>query len=132
MSISTSNLNLGSLTTKKYKDIYDDLYNDINKEAQYSEIQYSNEDIVNDLRKSQKITSTRIYNPIDYKRHNRGGINSKPEVCLSDKTKIIQPEFSSSSPDFEGTDLKDAIENTQVGSIMPKFVYYEYEDITSN
>ena len=131
-SVSTSNLNLGSLTTKKYKDIYDELYNDINKESQYSEIQYSNEDIVNDLRKSQKISSTRIYNPIDYKRHNRGGINSKPEVCLSDKTKIIQPEFSSSSPDFEGTDLKDAIENTQVGSIMPKFVYYEYEDITSN
>ena len=131
-SVSTSNLNLGSLTTKKYKDIYDELYNDINKESQYSEIQYSNEDIVNDLRKSQKISSTRIYNPIDYKRHNRGGINSKPEVCLSDKTKIIQPEFSSSSPDFEGTDLKDAIENTQVGSIMPKFVYYEYEDILLN
>jgi hypothetical protein len=130
-SISTSNLNLDTLTTKKYRDIYNELYNDINKEAQYSEIQYSNEDIVNDLRKSQK-TSTRIYNPIDYKRHNRGGINSKPNVCLFDKTKIIQPDFSSSSPDFEGTDLKDAIENTQVGSIMPKFVYYEYEDISSS
>ena len=130
-SISTSNLNLDTLTTKKYRDIYNELYNDINKEAQYSEIQYSNEDIINDLRKSQK-TTTRIYNPIDYKRHNRGGINSKPNVCLTDKTKIIQPEFSSSSPDFEGTDLKDAIENTQVGSIMPKFVYYEYEDISSS
>jgi hypothetical protein len=81
------------------------------------------------IKKSQKISSTRIYNPIDYKRHNRGDINSKKNVCLYDKTKIVQPEFSSSSPEFEGTNLKDAIENTQVGSIMPKFVFYEYEDI---
>ena len=131
-SISTSNLNLGSLTTKKYRDIYNELYNDINNEAQYSDVQYSNEDIMNDIKKSQKISSTRIYNPIDYKRHNRGDINSKKNVCLYDKTKIVQPEFSSSSPEFEGTNLKDAIENTQVGSIMPKFVYYEYEDILSS
>ena len=125
-SISTSNLNLNSLTTKKYSDVYNELYNDINKD-----VQYSNENIMNDVIISKQ-PSTRIYNPIDYKRHNRGGINSKPEICLSDKNKIIQPEFSSSSPDFEGTDLKDAIENTQVGSIMPKFVYYEYEDILLN
>jgi hypothetical protein len=83
---------------------------------------------MNDLKKSQN-SSTRIYNPIDYKRHNRGDINSKPNVCLYDKNKIIQPEFSNSSPEFQGTILKDAIENTQVGSIMPKFVFYEYEDI---
>ena len=130
-SISTSNLNLDSLTTKKYRDLYNELYNDINKDAQYSDIQYSNENIMNDVKKSRQ-TSTRIYNPIDYKRHNRGDINSKQNVCLYDKTKIIQPELLSSSPEFEGTNLKDAIENTQVGSIMPKFVYYEYEDILSS
>jgi len=127
-SISTSNLNFGSLSTKKYRDIYSDLYNDINSESKYSETQYSNDDIMNDLKKSQN-SSTRIYNPIDYKRHYRGDINSKPNVCLYDKNKIIQPEFSNSSPEFQGTILKDAIENTQVGSIMPKFVFYEYEDI---
>ena len=86
---------------------------------------------MNDIKKSQK-PSTRIYNPIDYKRHNRGDINSNPNVCLYDKTKIVDPEFSNSSLEFQGTDLKDAIENTQVGSIMPKFVYYEYEDIITN
>jgi hypothetical protein len=122
-SIYTSNLNFGYLSTKKYRDIYNDLYNDIN-----SETQYSNEDIMNDLKNSQN-SSTRIYNPIDYKRHYRGDINSKPNVCLYDKNKIIQPEFSNSSPEFQGTNLKDAIEKTQVGSIMPKFVFYEYEDI---
>ena len=127
-SISTSNLNFGSLSTKKYRDIYSDLYNDINSESKYNETQYSNDEIMNDLKKSQN-SSTRIYNPIDYKRHNRGDINSKPNVCLYDKNKIIQPEFSNSSPEFQGTILKDAIENTQVGSIMPKFVFYEYEDI---
>ena len=69
--------------------------------------------------------STRIYDPIDYKYHYRGeqGL-PRPNVCSYGTKQIVQPVFLSSS----GTDLKEAEENTQVGSIMPKFEYYEYED----
>jgi hypothetical protein len=69
--------------------------------------------------------STRIYDPIDYKYHYRGeqGLH-RPNVCSYGTKQIVQPVFLNSS----GTDLKEAEENTQVGSIMPKFEYYEYED----
>jgi hypothetical protein len=69
--------------------------------------------------------STRIYDPIDYKYHYRGeqGL-PRPNVCSYGTKQIVQPVFLNSS----GTDLKEAEENTQVGSIMPKFEYYEYED----
>ena len=69
--------------------------------------------------------STRIYDPINYKYHYRGeqGL-PRPNVCSYGTKQIVQPVFLSSS----GTDLKEAEENTQVGSIMPKFEYYEYED----
>ena len=33
------------------------------------------------------------------------------------------------SNEFQGTPLKEAMENTQVGSIMPKFEYREYEEL---
>jgi len=33
------------------------------------------------------------------------------------------------SREFQGTKLDDAFNNTQIGSIMPKFSYTEYEDL---
>ena len=71
----------------------------------------------------------RIYNPIDYKYHYRGeqGL-PRPNVCSYGTKQIVQPIFLNSSTLFQGTDLREAAENTQVGSIMPKFEYYEYED----
>ncbi len=76
---------------------------------------------------SQKL-SNRIYNPIDYKQHYRGDMRYRPNVCSYGTKQIVQPIFLNSSTLFQGTDLKEAAENTQVGSIMPKFEYYEYED----
>jgi hypothetical protein len=72
---------------------------------------------------------SRIYNPIDYKYHYRGenGL-PRPNVCSYGTKQIVQPIFLNSSTLFQGTDLREATENTQVGSIMPKFEYYEYED----
>jgi len=72
---------------------------------------------------------SRIYNPIDYKYHYRGenGL-PRPNVCSYGTKQIVQPIFLNSSTLFQGTDLREAAENTQVGSIMPKFEYYEYED----
>ena len=52
----------------------------------------------------------------------------RPNVCSYGTKQITQPIFLNSSTLFQGTDLKEAAENTQVGSIMPKFEYYEYED----
>jgi hypothetical protein len=71
----------------------------------------------------------RIYNPIDYKQNYRGDMRYRPSVCSYGTKQIVQPIFVNSSTLFQGTDLKEATENTQVGSIMPKFKYYEYEDI---
>jgi hypothetical protein len=53
----------------------------------------------------------------------------RPSVCSYGTKQIVQPIFVNSSTLFQGTDLKEASEYTQVGSIMPKFKYYEYEDI---
>jgi hypothetical protein len=74
-------------------------------------------------------TPNRIYNPIDYKQNYRGDMRYRPSVCSYGTKQIVQPIFVNSSTLFQGTDLKEASENTQVGSIMPKFKYYEYEDI---
>jgi len=71
----------------------------------------------------------RVYNPIDYKQNYRGDMRYRPSVCSYGTKQIVQPVFLNSSTLFQGTDLKEAAENTQVGSIMPKFEYYEYEDI---
>jgi hypothetical protein len=71
----------------------------------------------------------RVYNPIDYKQNYKGDMRYRPSVCSYGTKQIVQPVFLNSSTLFQGTDLKEAAENTQVGSIMPKFEYYEYEDI---
>ncbi len=73
--------------------------------------------------------SGRIYNPIEYKQQYRGDMRYRPNVCSYGTKQIVQPVFLNSPILFHGTDLKEAAENTQVGSIMPKFNYYEYEDI---
>ena len=77
----------------------------------------------------QQKPATRVYNPIDYKQNYRGDMRYRPSVCSYGTKQIVQPIFLNSSTLFQGTDLKEAAENTQVGSIMPKFEYYEYEDI---
>lgn len=71
----------------------------------------------------------RIYNPIKYQQQYRGDMRYRPNVCSYGTKQIVQPVFVNSSTLFRGTDLKEASENTQVGSIMPKFEYREYEEI---
>jgi hypothetical protein len=106
-----------------YKDIYDNLQNDLNAESQYSDDQSSYQE-----KTMNTNTPQRIYNPIDYKQHYREDMRYRPNVCSYGTKQIVQPIFLNSSTLFQGTDLKEAAENTQVGSIMPKFEYREYED----
>ena len=73
----------------------------------------------------KQIAPERIYEPIKYKQQYRGDSGYRPNVCSYGTKQIVNPIYLSA----EGTDLREAIENTQVGSIMPKFVYREYEDV---
>lgn len=109
---------------KKYKDQYG--------EDQYGEDQYGDEYYVEDdaNQPAEGQFPNRVYDPIDYKYHYRGQQAQRPNVCSYGTKQVVQPVFLNSSTLFQGTDLKEAAENTQVGSIMPKFEYYEYEDIT--
>lgn len=74
----------------------------------------------------------RVYDPIKYKQQYRGDMRYRPNVCSYGTKQVVQPIFVNSSTLFQGTDLKEASENTQVGSIMPKFEYREYEDVPIN
>lgn len=71
----------------------------------------------------------RIYDPIKYQQHYRGDMRYRPNVCSYGTKQVVQPVFLNSRTLFQGTDLKEASERTQVGSIMPKFEYREYEEI---
>jgi hypothetical protein len=74
----------------------------------------------------------KIYDPIKYQQHYRGDMRYRPNVCSYGTKQVVQPIFLDSKTLFQGTDLNEAIENTQVGSIMPKFEYREYEEIKTN
>lgn len=71
----------------------------------------------------------RIYDPIKYQQHYRGDMRYRPNVCSYGTKQVVQPIFLDSKMLFNGTDLQEAIDHTQVGSIMPKFEYREYEEV---
>jgi hypothetical protein len=99
---------------------------------------YSSDDLYDSLGNSRVVEYTdsygeqhtqimpeRIYEPIKYKQQYRGDSGYRPNVCSYGTKQIVNPIYLSA----EGTDLREAIENTQIGSIMPKFAYREYEDV---
>jgi hypothetical protein len=76
----------------------------------------------------------RVYNPI---KRNTTYTNIpdgyKPPICTTlGQDTLTQPIFTESKLLFQGTDLNDAFEKSQIGSIMPKFVFKEYKDIKIN
>ena len=99
------------------------------QQSQQSQQQYQRPPQRQQSQRQRRQSPNRIYNPIDYKQNYRGDMRYRPSVCSYGTKQIVQPIFVNSSTLFQGTDLKEASENTQVGSIMPKFKYYEYEDI---
>lgn len=82
--------------------------------------------ITNELPENSEVY-VRIYNPIEYKQSSyTGDARFKPPICTSLGQKSLeQPIYLNK----EGADLDKAFEETQVGSIMPKFVYKEYQDV---
>lgn len=71
----------------------------------------------------------RIYDPINYKQQYRGEPLFRPPICTSlGQQNKVSPVFTESKMLFQGTSLEEA-SKTQIGSIMPKFEYREYQDI---
>ena len=75
----------------------------------------------------------RVYEPM---KHNNSYIlpnGYKAPICTSlGQDTLTQPVFTQSKLLFQGTDLNDAFEKSQIGSIMPKFIFKEYNDIKIN
>lgn len=71
----------------------------------------------------------RIYNPLTYKQQYRGHPGYRPNVCSYGTEQVVNPVLLKNSNLFQGTDIEYAFNNTQIGSIMPKFEYREYEEI---
>ena len=72
----------------------------------------------------------RIYNPIEYKQSSyTGDARYRPPICTSLGQKSLEQPIYMNSSIIQGEDLNKAFEETQVGSIMPKFIYKEYQDV---
>jgi hypothetical protein len=86
--------------------------------------------ITDDLPENSEVY-VRVYNPIKYNQPSyRGESKFQPPICTSLGQKSLEtPIFTNSKLLFQGSELDTAFEETQVGSIMPKFIYKEYQDI---
>ena len=89
-------------------------------------------DVINKLPENSELY-VRVYDPIKRNMSYNVPEGYKPPICTSlGQDNLTQPVFTQSKLLFQGTDLKDAFEKSQVGSIMPKFIYKEYKDIKIN
>jgi hypothetical protein len=138
-----------SLTVNKGSNLEDDdntskldeQLNNINKESDeiFNKDKHAssldNQKRIDELLKKNKNSEVfvRIYDPIDYKNEYRGPKEFRPSVCTNlGQKQLVQPLFLDSKLLMQGTDLDQAFKDTQVGSIMPKFIYREYEDVKIN
>lgn len=85
--------------------------------------------ITNELPENSEVF-VRIYNPIEYKQSSYvGDARYRPPICTSLGQKSLEQPIYMSSSIIKGEDLDKAFQETQVGSIMPKFIYKEYQDV---
>jgi hypothetical protein len=75
----------------------------------------------------------RVYNPMKHNNNYQLPPGYKAPICTSlGQKQLAQPIFTESKLLFQGTDIRTAYTDTQVGSIMPKFIYKEYKDVKIN
>tara|TARA_B100000795_G_C22806369_1_gene445114 strand:- start:850 stop:2838 length:1989 start_codon:yes stop_codon:yes gene_type:complete len=80
-------------------------------------------------RDKRYVEGNRVYNPLLYKQQYRGKqYNYIPNICSYGTKQVVKPVIMGSS-NAQGTELSEAEHYTQVGSIMPKFEFKEYEEI---
>jgi hypothetical protein len=106
------------------------------KKEEEKPVEIKKEEKPNEIR---KITSelpenselyVRIYNPIDYKQKSyTGDARFRPPICTSLGQKILEQPIYMNSSIIKGEDIETVFNQTQVGSIMPKFIYKEYQDV---
>jgi hypothetical protein len=85
--------------------------------------------ITNELPENSEVY-VRIYNPIEYKQSSyTGDARYRPPICTSLGQKNSEQPIYMSSSITKGEDLNTIFNETQVGSIMPKFIYKEYQDV---
>lgn len=118
----------GYLTPLELKETYENP-NSIDDLLKVREKEKEKKDIINELPKDSEVY-VRVYNPINYKQTYRGTSTYRPPICTSLGQKQLEmPVFTESKLLFQGTEIDRAFNDTQVGSIMPKFEYKEYQDI---
>lgn len=104
----------------------------LNKIVNQSDKVFNKDDVAKVLKNGNYSSDLfiRLYEPTKYKQQYRGDPLFRPPVCTTlGQKQLVQPIFENSKTLFQGTDIREATENTQVGSIMPKFEYKEYIDI---
>ncbi len=108
--------------------------NDFKKLINAREPEKLKDDVIKKIPKNSEVY-VRIYDPINYKQTYKGSLEDtknlyRPPVCTSlGQAQLTKPIFTESKLLFQGTDIERAFEETQVGSIMPKFTYREYQDV---
>lgn len=147
--ITTANITTNNLSElKRYLNTDIDTNIDIDiKPLELKETYTNSTDNTNELskllkvREHEKITDiktlpknsevyVRVYNPINYKQTYKGPAEYKPPICTSlGQPSLEVPVYPESRLLFQSADLDKAFEYSQVGSIMPKFEYREYQDI---
>jgi hypothetical protein len=89
-------------------------------------------EVINKLPENSELY-VRVYDPVKRNMSYIVPDGYKPPICTSlGQDNLTQPVFTQSKLLFQGTDLNDAFEKSQIGSIMPKFIYKEYKDIKIN
>ena len=129
-------LNLLNQYLKKEKEIKDaQIKDEVIKDEVIKEeltIKDNTNDTIKELPENTELY-VRIYNPA---KRNMSYIlpdGYKAPICTTlGQDSIAQPVFTQSKLLFQGTELDDAFEKSQIGSIMPKFDYKEYKDVKIN
>ena len=106
------------------------------KKEEEKPVEIKKEEKPNEIRKiTSELTENselyvRIYNPIDYKQKSyTGDARFRPPICTSLGQKILEQPIYMNSSIIKGEDIETVFNQTQVGSIMPKFIYKEYQDV---
>ena len=116
---------------ENYENIHKEEKEEEKKEKIEEKLTIDNE-VINKLPEKSELY-VRVYDPVKRNMSYIVPDGYKPPICTSlGQDNLTQPVFTQSKLLFQGTDLNDAFEKSQIGSIMPKFIYKEYKDIKIN
>jgi len=130
----TSTVNLNELKTylnnpERSPLVLKETYQNSNDVIKTRDLEKEKKDIIKKLPEDSEVY-VRVYNPITYKQTYKGSSEYRPPICTSLGQKSLEvPIFPESKLLLQGAEIDKAFTETQVGSIMPKFIYKEYQDI---